>query len=206
MSGSSSSDAPREADPIADSLLSESVYERLRYTEGIIILPVGRVLLYQAALLGLLATILPLYAVYPDAVAEHVGTLDPFFATPQVLFLGVVGWASEIGSALTLTGTYWYRIRTEPLSEATARTIVTVEQIAIGLSLITGGLAIVATVGLIALGAFGASVLSTYLGAVAGENVFAQGGMLSVGHLSILAVLGCLSVLGVRAVLGRDAG
>ncbi|QSG10640.1 putative membrane protein [Halapricum desulfuricans] len=193
-------------DPITDAILSTSQYERLRYAEGIITVPVSRVLTYQAVLLALLASILPLYSLYPPTIGAHVGTLDPFLAAPKILFLGLVGWVIEVASALALAALYWYRVGHEPLEEGTARAIVNLEQIAIGLSLVTGGLAIVATVGLIGLGVFGVSVFSTYLSAVAGENVFAQGGGISVGHLSILAISGGLVVLGVRAVLDRDTG
>ncbi|QSG10263.1 hypothetical protein [Halapricum desulfuricans] len=190
-------------DPITDAILSTSQYERLRYAEGIITVPVSRVLTYQAVLLALLASILPLYSLYPPTIGAHVGTLDPFLAAPKILFLGLVGWVIEVASALALAALYWYRVGHEPLEEGTARAIVNLEQIAIGLSLVTGGLAIGATVALVSLGVFGGSLLSTYLTDVAGTNVFAHGGTLSVGHLAVLSVLGCLVVVSIRLALGR---
>mgnify|MGYP000165092262 CR=1 FL=1 len=194
------------ADPITDAILSESAYERLRYTEGVITVPVSRVLLYQAVLLALLATILPLYAFYPPSVGEYVPTLDPFLATPKLLVLGLVGWVTEVTAALLLAGLWWYRRRRGPLTEAQARTVFDVEQIAAGLSVVTGGLAIVVTVGLVSLGVFGGSTMAIYLERVAGTNVFAQTTGVSIGHLSVLSVLGCLVVLGIRLASGLDSG
>lgn len=189
-------------DPIAESVLSESVYERLRYTEGIITIPVSRVLVIQAALLAALALIWPLYALYPGAIAAHVPTLDPFGATPKLLFLGLVGWATELAAALLLAGLWHYRQRNAPLSEETARTIYDVEQIAAGLSIVTGGLAIAVTVSLVSIGVFGEAAITAYLDGIAGDDVFTQTGLgLSVGHLAMLSVLSSVLVLLLRDVL-----
>ncbi|MEF8883297.1 MAG: hypothetical protein V5A34_12325 [Halapricum sp.] len=195
-----------ETDPITDAVLSESAYERIRYTEGIITQPVLRTLTFQAGLLALLASILPLYAFYPSSVSEHVPTLDPFLAAPKLLFLGLVGWVTEVSAALLLAGLWYYRQRRVPLTEAQARTVFDVEQIAAGLSIVTGGLAIVVTVGLVAIGVFGEATMATYLGSIAGDDVFAQTATgISVGHLSMLSGLGCLVVLAIRGHLGRNA-
>lgn len=206
MPGDSIRDDSASADPITDAILSESAYERLRYTEGVITVPVSRVLIYQAVLLALLATILPLYAFYPPSVGEYVPTLDPFLAAPKLLVLGLVGWVTEVTAALLLAGLWEYRRRRGPLTEAQARTVFDVEQIAAGLSIVTGGLAIVVTVGLVSLGVFGGSTVAIYLERVAGADVFAQTAGVSIGHLSMLSLLACLVVLGIRTVLGRDNG
>lgn len=190
------------SDPITESVLSDSAYERLRYTEGIITIPVSRVLAIQAGLLAGLALIWPLYALYPGAIAAHVPTLDPFGAAPKLLLLGVVGWVTELAAALILAGLWYYRQQHAPLSEESARTIYDVEQIAAGLSIVTGGFAIVATVALVSIGVFGEAAITAYLQGIAGDDVFAQTSHgLSVGHLAMLSVVSSALVLLLRDAL-----
>lgn len=192
-------------DPITNAILSDSTYERLRYAEGTVFsIPATRALVVQAGLLAVLALILPLYVVYPDAIAEYLPTLDPFVASPKVLMLGALGWSIEIFAAAMMVALYYYRVRKHPLDDDQARTVFDVQQLAAGLSLVTGGLAIAVTVGLVALGAVGAGAVDAYLSVVAGGDIFAQMDLgFSIGHLAVLSLTSCVGILAIRWVLLR---
>lgn len=192
-------------DPITAAILSDSTYERLRYAEGTVFsIPATRALVLHAVWLGVLALILPLYVLYPPEVGPYLPTLDPFLAAPKILLLGVLGWAMEIMAAALMVALYYYRVRKGPLSAHQARNAFDVQQIATGLSLITGGLAIAVVVGLLSLGVLGESALAGYLSVVAGGNVFAQMDVpVSVAGLSLLSAASAVGVLAVRWVLLR---
>lgn len=187
-------------DRITDAILSGSAYERLRHTErGLFAVPTPRALSIQAALLLTLSTVLPLYALFPDSVAAHVPTMDPFAASPKLLVLGVFGLAMQVLAALLLAALTYYRLRNAPLSEGQARTVFDVQRIATGLSIFTGGIAVFITVGIVTLGAAGGGALEQYLTTIAGTNPFtAMEAGLTVGELAIASVLGAACVLLLR--------
>lgn len=187
-------------DRIADAILSGSAYERLQYTErGLFAVATPRALAIQAALLLTLATVLPLYALFPDGVAAHVPTLDPFAASPKLLVLGFFGLAMQLMAAALLAVLTGYRLRNAPLSEAQARTVFDIQRIATGLSIFTGGLAVFVTVGIVTLGAAGGEALETYLADVAGTNPFeAIEAGVTVGELGAVSVLGAGCILLLR--------
>lgn len=196
---------PDTPDPIADAVLSDSAYDQIRHTEGVITLPVHRALLWQAALLALLGTILPLYALYPSTVAAYVPTLDPFLAAPKLLLLGIIGLVTEVVAALLLSGLWLYRQRHAPLCEETARTVYDVEQIVTGLSVVTGGLAIVITVVLVSVGVFGEGTIAVYLEEVAGEDVFRQSATgVSIGDLAATSMVSSAAVLVLRQFITAE--
>jgi len=202
---SAAHDTATHEDRITNSILSGSTFERIRYTEATVFnLRATRALAVQAGLFGLLALILPLYALYPPGVAEYLPTLNPFVASPKLLLLGFVGLGMEMVTAATLIGLFYYRWRRSPLTEQQARTILDVQQVASGLALVTGGIAITLSVTLVALGVAGPEALGTYLEVIADENVFAQSGVgVSVGHLSSLSLACCLGTLAARTGISR---
>lgn len=192
-------------DPITSAVLSGSAYERLQYTEGsLLAVPIPRALTLQATLLASLALILPLYALFPATIHQYVPTTDPFLASPKLLVLGFFGWSMQLLAAASLVAMACYRLRREPLSERQARTLVDVQQIATGMSLVTGGLAIAVTLAIVALGTGGEPAVGAYLSNVAASNPFVEMELgVSVGHLAALSVAGSLLVLGIRAVVVR---
>lgn len=192
-------------DRIINAVLSGSAYERLQYTErGVFAVPTPRTLAIQVALLATLATVFPLYTLFPSAVAAHVPTMDPFAASPKLLVIGFFGLSMQVFAAVLLAGLTAYRLRNAPLSEGQAHTVFDVERIATGLSVVTGGVAVFVTIAIVALGVAGAGTLGTYLSAVAETNPFIQMDIgLTVAHFSGLSVVGAVGVLGIRAVVVR---
>lgn len=192
-------------DPITNAILSDSRYEQLHYDDwSVFSISPTRAMVVQAAFLGALALILPLYVIYPETISEYLPTLDPFVASPKILMLGAIGWSIEIFAAVLMVGLYYYRVRKQPLDDDQARTVFDIQQIAAGLSLVTGGLAIAVTVGLVALGAVGEDAISAYLSVVAGGDIFAQMDLgFSIGHLAVLSLTSCVGILAIRWVLLR---
>jgi hypothetical protein len=110
----------------------------------------------------------------------------------------------QVFGALLLAVLTGYRIRNAPLSEGQARTVFDVERIATGLSVVTGGVAVFVTVVVVALGVAGVGTLETYLSSVAQTNPFTEIGIgPTVGHLSVLSVVGAVVVLGIREAVVR---
>lgn len=192
-------------DRIADAILSESPLERIQYTDrGPLAVPASRGLAIQAILLVFLATVLPLYALFPEGVSAYVPNLDPFEASPKLLIMGFFGFVTQVTAALFLAVLAGFRLRNAPLSESQARAVLDVQRIAAGLSVVTGGLAILVTVATVAVGAAGTGPLEAYLSSVAGSNPFAGIDVgVTVGHLGIVSAVGALAVLVVRHVVVR---
>jgi len=197
-------------DRITRAILSGSTYQRVRYERhSFFRQSVPRTLTLQSVLLGLLAVVLPVYGLYPGGVAEFLPTTNPAAASPKLLLLGLFGGVLELLGAALLVGAALYRIRLAPLTEAQAHTALDVEDFARYVGLGTGGLAIVLTVGLFALGLGGQSTVSAYV-AAAGANPFAPSGFdMSVATVSLgafatsVAVLFTGSYLSVRLPLAR---
>jgi hypothetical protein len=192
-------------DPITTAVLSGSTYERLRVTEGsLFTIRPRKAMAIQALLLSALALVAPLYLLFPDSVAPLIPTTDPVTATPKLLVLGLFGWGLEVMAAVMMVGLYRYRTTRQPLSESQARTIFDVERISAGLSIVTGGLAIAFTVGIVALGVGGESTLGVYLESVAGGNIFEQLSVaFSVAHLSVVSAIGAVVVVALRWVVAE---
>lgn len=141
-------------DPIADALLGESTYERLRAQRyALINHRTPRKLRWQSGLLLTLALIVPIVATYPSTVQAAFPGSDPLWSSPLVLWFGVYAGGIELGSAICLVTIALVRRQSEPqLSESRARTLLNVEDVASMFGLATGGFAIVLTVGFFLLG------------------------------------------------------
>ncbi len=175
-------------DHIASALLSGTTYERVRYQRHAFLRqPVPRTLMLQSALLGLLVALLPIYGLFPSSVAGHLPATDPAIASPKVLLLGVFGGFLELLGATLLVGTALYRVRRAPLTESQAHTMLDIEDFARYVGLGTGGLAILLTVGVFAVGLGGGAAVGTYV-ETAGANPFVASGVgLPVVAVSLVA-------------------
>ncbi|MUV90640.1 hypothetical protein GJ629_12645 [Halapricum sp. CBA1109] len=192
-------------DPITTAVLSGSTYERLRATEGsLFTIRPRKAMAIQALLLAVLALVAPMYLLFPTSVGPLLPTTDPITATPKLLVLGLFGWGMEVVAAVMMVGLYRYRTTRQPLSESQARTIFDVERISAGLSIVTGGLAIAFTVGIVSLGVGGESTLGVYLESVAGGNIFEQLSVaFSVAHLSIVSIIGAGLIVALRGIVAE---
>jgi hypothetical protein len=182
-------------DSITRAILSGSAYERLRYERhSFFRQSVPRTLTLQSALLGLLALLLPMYGLFPDSVASYLPAADPAVASPKVLLLGAFGGLLELLGAGLLVGAAVYRVRLAPLSESQAHTAIDIEDFARYVGLGTGGLAILLTVLLFAIGFGGESAVTAYI-ETAGANPFVDSGFgLPVATVSLAAFVASVTV------------
>ena len=183
-------------DPILERVLSDSAYEKERVERfAHFKQPIPRKLAIQGYLLGSLALLIPLYSIYPESTAAYLPSLNPVFASPKVLLLGVFGATVEFGTAALLVGVGLYRAQNEPLSEEEASTLFDVETFASYLGFGTGGLCILLTLGFFLLGIGGAEAVGWYVTTMEGINPFsATGTGFSVGHLGTMALSGALVI------------
>ncbi|MFC4542577.1 hypothetical protein ACFO5R_11670 [Halosolutus amylolyticus] len=165
-------------DPIADALLGESTYERLRVERyALIKRRIPQKLVYQSVLLLSLALVVPITATYPSAVRAAFPGGDPLWASPLVLWVGVYAGGIELGTAACLVAVAIVRRRREPqLSEAEAHTLLNVEDVASMFGLATGGFAIVLTVGFFLLGHTGGETFQAVIDS-APRNPYGQAGV-----------------------------
>ncbi|WP_324665642.1 hypothetical protein [Haloarcula sediminis] len=175
-------------DHIASALLSGTTYERVRYQRHAFLRQsVPRTLMLQSALLGLLVALLLMYGLFPASAAGYLPATDPAVASPKVLLLGVLGGALELFGATLLVGTALYRVRRASLTESQAHTMLDIEDFARYVGLGTGGLAILLTVGVFAVGLGGGTAVDAYV-EIAGANPFvASGAGLPVVAVSLVA-------------------
>jgi len=141
-------------DPIADALLGESTYERLRVERyALIKRRIPQKLVYQSGLLFALALVVPIVATYPSSVQAAFPGGDPLWSSPLVLWVGVSAGGIQLGTATCLVAVAITRRRYEPhLSESQVHALLNVEDVASMFGLATGGFAILITVGFFLLG------------------------------------------------------
>jgi hypothetical protein len=182
-------------DRITAALLSDSAYERVRYERhSYFRQTVPRTLALQSASLGMLALVLPMYGLYPNSAVQFLPAVDPVVASPKVLLMGVFGGLFQLISAVLLVGAVFYRVSKAPLTEEQAHSVLNVEDFARYVALGTGGVAILVTTLLFAIGLGGASAIESYV-AVMGRNPFAASGLgISVSTVSLLAFVSSVVV------------
>ncbi|MDQ2074056.1 hypothetical protein ACODNH_11435 [Haloarcula sp. NS06] len=182
-------------DTIAQAIISGSTYERLRYERhSYLRQTVPRTLALQSALLGALALLLPIYGLYPDSTAAFLPSIEPGVASPKVLLLGVFGGFLQLFGATLLVGSVLYRVRLAPLTEQQAHAALNAEDFARYVGLGTGGLAIVLSLCLFAVGLGGGDAVSAYI-AFTGRNPFVDSGFgLSVAAVSLFAFVASVTV------------
>ena len=182
-------------DTITQAITSGSTYERLRYERhSYLRQTVPRTLALQSALLGALALLLPIYGLYPDSTATFLPSINPDLASPKVLLLGVFGGFLQLFGATLLVGSVLYRVRLAPLTEQQAHAALNAEDFARYVGLGTGGLAIMISLCLFAVGLGGGDAVSAYI-AFTGRNPFVDSGFgLSVAAVSLLAFVASVTV------------
>jgi hypothetical protein len=184
-------------DPVANALLSESVYERIRQLRySPLGQPIPTKLAWQSGLLFLLALMLPVLAASPEEVRAMLGE-SAVSASPKVLVLGVVGGSVVFGTGLTLTALGFLRVRLEPrMTEGLAHRLLGLEDVASLLGIGTGGIAIVLTMAYVLMGYVGQRAVEWYVGAT-GLSPFAPSGVepLTVGGVATLAFVGSVALL-----------
>lgn len=141
-------------DPIADALLGESTYERLKVERyALIERRIPQKLVYQSGLLFALALVVPIAATYPPSVQAAFPGGNPLWSSPLVLWVGVSAGGIQLVTATCLVAVAIARRRYEPrLSESQVHALLNIEDVASMFGLATGGFAILITVGFFLLG------------------------------------------------------
>lgn len=122
-------------DPVAESLLSEDVFRRLRIEQS---MGVGWTTVRRLQAQALIAAALAL--VYPLGSVAEVGE------SPVIVVVGVFGGAVVTGGAGAVTAVAIARLRADgDLTQTAAEELITLEELATMLSLVTGGAAVAAT-------------------------------------------------------------
>jgi hypothetical protein len=198
-------------DPIAEKILSDSPYERLRARQlSYFVQPIDRKIAWQSYLLFTLAGLLPVLAVLPSNLRQtylpSVAASSPklaFVALVAVVFVSSTG----VGHALV----EYARITRGPLDERQARELVTFESLCSMLGFGTGGLATFSTYALVLLGFGGRDLLQAFL-AAGGGNPFEPSSLgVTVAFVAIVALLSAVALqtlsayLHVRAALADGA-
>jgi hypothetical protein len=185
-------------DPVTLALLGDSAYDRLRATRhSMFKQPIHKKLRWQSGLLVGLALVLPLMGVFPTDVQmllQKDATLNA--GAPKVVLLGLVGGSIVFIGGVTLTIIGVVRHRLEPgLTERQADRLLNVEEVASLLGIGTGGIGIVITLVLTAIGFGGVNAIQTYVEAL-GRSPFAGTGVewLSVSSVATFAFIGSVSL------------
>lgn len=190
-------DTDHPDDPLADALLSGSTYDRLRVQRfSYFKQTIPQKLVIQSGLLFTLAFVLPLAAGFP-AETKALFTSQPVAASPKALLLGLVAAGIELGTAATLVVVAVVRLRIGPeMTADTAHRLLNVEDVATLLGFVTGGAAVVLTVGFFLLGYAGPDALASFVGAGGTSPYAPSGAGVSVAALGLCALAGGLLVLG----------
>jgi len=122
-------------DPVAESLLSEDAFRRLRIEQS---MGVGWTTVRRLRVQALIAAALAL--VYPLGGYAGVGE------SPITIVVGVFGGTIVTGGAAAVTAVAVVRLRADgELTQTAAEELITLEELATMLSLVTGGAAVAAT-------------------------------------------------------------
>ena len=184
-------------DPVANALLGDSTYERLRqlrYSPFDQTIPTK--LAWQSGLLFLLALTLPVMAAFPAEVRAMLGDAVAS-ASPKMLVPGLVGGAVVFVGGVALTVVGFLRVHLEPgMTEGLAHRLLGLEDVASLLGIGTGGIAVLLTVGYVLMGYAGGRAVESYVEAT-GLSPFAPSGIeaLSVGGVATLAFVGSVALL-----------
>jgi len=192
-------------DPIAEKLLSDSPYERLRARQlSYFVQPIDRKLAWQSYLLFALAALLPVLSVLPPSVRDsYVPAVAS--STPKLAFVALVAVVFVAGTGVGHALVEHARLRLRPLDERQARELVTFESLCSMLGFGTGGLATAVTYALVLVGFGGRDLLDTFL-AVGGGNPFAPSSLgVTVGFVAVVALLSAVVLQTLSAYLHVQA-
>lgn len=165
-------------DRVADALLSDSIYERVRFQRpSLFNRPIPRKLRWQSGLLFALSGVLPLLATVPPEARELFPAGDPLSATTKILVLGIVGGCVTFATGLGLVGVALLIEHFQSkMTEARAHMLLSLEEVASSIGLITGGAAIGITLAFHLLGLGGEDAVGAYI-ELTGSNPFAGVGI-----------------------------
>lgn len=192
-------------DPIADAILSNSTYDRLRLRRlSYFKQTIPQKLAWHGGLLFSLTFILPLTAGYPVETRALFGATTPITASPKVLFVGLFAATILLASAGTLVAVTLRRLQLEPdLSEAAARRLLTVEDVATLFGFLTGSFTVFLTIALFFLGYTPPQVVSALVD-FGGTGLYASSGVgVSVFQFGLAVIAGSILVVAASAGLSR---
>jgi hypothetical protein len=177
-------------DPIADAILGDSAYDRVRMARWRWFRqPIPRKLALQSYLLLLLAAILPVIGFLPanvrDAYLSSVAV-----ATPKVALVALVATLVVTGTGLGHVVVGLRRVVLEPdLTEKQAAELLDVEGVCSLLGFLTGGVATAVTYAFVALGFGGLEFLQSYVAAGGGNPFAASAVGIDVASVAVLALV-----------------
>jgi len=193
-------------DPIANALLGDSTYERLRQMRySPFGQPIPTKLVWQSGLLFLLALMLPVMAAFPAEVRTMLGD-TVVSSSPKVLVLGLVGGIVVFLGGLALSVVGFLRVHLEPrMTERLANRLLSLEDVASLLGIGTGGLAILLTMAYVLMGYVSVRAVQWYIDTL-GLSPFAPSGveLISVGSVATLAFVGSVALLVVSQALHME--
>jgi hypothetical protein len=188
----------RDRDHVTEALLSDSTYERLRFSRpGFFKQPIPAKLRWQSALLVALALILPAMAAFPLEVRPFLPDGGVAFGSPRIVLLGLVAGVAVFLGGVALTVVGLLRVRLGPrMTERAANRLLNVEEVASLLGIGTGGIGVALTLAYVSLGLIGARAVTTYVETM-GQNPFAHSGIeaVSVSSVATLAFVGSVALL-----------
>lgn len=157
-------------DPVATAVLSESSYERLRVRRhSLFSQSIPRKLAFQGTICLALALVFPIAMTLPASTQALFANGDPLTASPKILLLGAYAGALELVAAAGLCYVAYRRVRQcDSFSEREAHHLLTVEDVASMVSLVTGAVAVAVVDGFFLIGHDG-GLLAAFLGAGGGN-------------------------------------
>ncbi|PSQ08287.1 hypothetical protein BRC93_15695 [Halobacteriales archaeon QS_5_70_15] len=184
-------------DPVANALLGDSTYERLRQTRySPFSQRIPTKIVVQSGLLFLLALMLPVMAAFPAEVRAMLGG-SAFSSSPRVLVLGLVGGVVVFSGGVALTVVGFLRVHLEPrMTERLANRLLSLEDVASLLGIGTGGIAILLTMAYVLMGYVSVRAVEWYVDTM-GISPFASSGIepVTVGGVATLAFVGSVALL-----------
>jgi hypothetical protein len=180
-------------DPIADALLGDSTYQRVRAERwGWFKQPIPKKLAWQSYLLFALAAVLPLTAALPAGVRESPLS-DVASTSPKIALLAMVAAVLVAATGLGHAGVGLRRFSLEPsLTEVQALELFNLESLCSLVGFLTGGFATLVTYVFLLVGFGGVEALETYV-AAGGGNPFATSTLgVDVASVAVFAMVGAV--------------
>ena len=189
MSTGADSTEDSEQHRITDDIVSGTPYRKLRAQRWAqFSAPLQTKIAWHSGITAALILVLPLYKLFPRA-SEAVSLGPATVASPKVLLLGVVGLGIETLTGTVLVVVGLYRLRTGPVDEDTAATLLNLEDTATSIGLFTGGFAVLVTLACFVLGAFGTGAIADYMALFDANPYVDSGTGISVVHLAVVALI-----------------
>jgi hypothetical protein len=190
-------------DPIAAVVIGGSTYERLRLRRPTLFdQPIARKLTWQAAILGVLALVLPLAATLPASSQALFPGGDPLAAAPRVLLLGVYAGGVELLAAGVLCYVS-YRRRRDELTNREAHRLLTVEELSSLIGIATPAVAVAAINAVFLLGHRDTDAMATLLEAGGSNPLVGTVVPASVSEVALSAAVLAVFLFALSRILQR---